>query len=157
MSYPVITAIYNMIYRHYIRPETDLFISAVVATTNEYEECFSEAATLVHQKTRPARARFVSSLILEGRSRFGFLKRSEPNRMMLRKYLYGVCLDHQVRPTHIALLLDLAVEAYFIPTDVDVAIAEVRYARAAKQQNKALADVEGSTIRGAFSGVFGRG
>jgi len=68
-----------------------------------------------------------SKLVLEGKARFGRLSRTEANRLVVRKYLYDMCTEKGMRPSHIVSILDLAVDFVFIPTPSEVRNKQLLY------------------------------
>lgn len=54
------------------------------------------------------------------KAEFGLLKRTEANRLVVQKFIRDAMRDRNMRPTHIAWYLPLAVEAAFIPTRYDI-------------------------------------
>jgi len=70
--------------------------------------------------------RFSRRLCRLARAKYGPVSRTEANRLMVRRYLYDHLVEHHTRTYTIAKVLDLAVELFFIPTAVDVEIAQLR-------------------------------
>nr|QDH91117.1 MAG: hypothetical protein H4Rhizo441558_000001 [Riboviria sp.] len=69
--------------------------------------------------------RFQAKLIKLAKSEFGLLKRTEANRLMVRKFLRDHMKDHGMRPSHIAEHLDVSVAIFFIPCRQDVRAHQV--------------------------------
>lgn len=71
------------------------------------------------------RGRFQAKLVKLAKSEFGLLKRTEANRLMVRKFLRDHMRDHGMRPSHIAEHLDVGVACFFIPCRQDVIAHQV--------------------------------
>lgn len=66
------------------------------------------------------RLRFCKWLAVQGKARFGPLRHTEANRLVVRRYLYDICRTKKVRARHIADNLDKAVAMVLIPTHEQV-------------------------------------
>lgn len=61
----------------------------------------------------------------QGKARFGPLRYSEANRLVVRKYLYDICVQKKMRARHIAEHLDLAVQVVLVPSKSELVAAAV--------------------------------
>lgn len=66
------------------------------------------------------RLRFCKWLVVQGKARFGPLRYTEANRLVVRRYLYDICKTKKVRARHIADNLDKAVQMVLIPSEDQV-------------------------------------
>jgi len=84
------------------------------------------------------RGRFQAKLVKLAKSEFGLLKRTEANRLMVRKFLRDHMQDHGMRPTHIAEYLDVSVAIFFIPCRQDLIAHQVGSSMAAQSMNEMI-------------------
>jgi len=61
-------------------------------------------------------ALFRNFLLREAQAKFGVIRDVEANRLVVRKYLYDICVARNVRTRHIVENLDFSVSTFFIPT-----------------------------------------
>jgi hypothetical protein len=79
------------------------------------------------KKRRPrARAPFRSWLVKVGKAKFGTPRKTEGNRMCVRKYLYDHCVEHGVLARHVWENVDIATEMVFVPTDMELQCAAIQ-------------------------------
>jgi hypothetical protein len=67
-----------------------------------------------------SRGAYQAKIIALAKAEFGLLKRTEANRLMVRKFLRDQMRDRKMRPTHIAAHLDISVSCFFIPSKADL-------------------------------------
>lgn len=97
---------------------------------------------------------FQSKLITLAKSEFGLLKRTEANRLMVRKFMRDHMREHGVRPSHIAAHLDKSVAIFFIPTKMDIEAVQVGATSLAHERNnRILADWQ--SFFGRIGGMLG--
>lgn len=75
---------------------------------------------------RLPRVAFTAALVNEARAHWGPLKLIESNRLMVRKFMRDCCLEHGVRPSHMAKHIDPAVAIFFIPSESQVMTKQIR-------------------------------
>jgi hypothetical protein len=95
--------------------------------------------------------KFRARLVLLAKAKFGLLKRSQANYLMVRKHLLGIMEEHKVRPAHIATQLDIVVSLFFIPSDSDIIAHQIGATAEAHNRDGMMTDVWES-----FYGIFGR-
>jgi hypothetical protein len=99
-------------------------------------------------------SRFQSRLILFAKAEFGLLRRSQANRLMVRKDLRDLMRDRGVRPSHIAAHLDTAVAIFFIPSKKDVSNHQVGASALANERDD-LVTTQWESIFGGVSRMLG--
>lgn len=72
------------------------------------------------------------------KAKYGILPDNAANRLVIGRAIRNAMTDMKMRPSHIADRSLLAIEFYFIPTDVELLAAEVRYSAAAAARKKLL-------------------
>jgi hypothetical protein len=86
-------------------------------------------------KRRPKRrGSFRAHLVVMAKAKFGSPKRTTANTMCVRKYLYDYCVDNHVLPRHIAMNIDFAVEAVFVPTEDEILAKAVAHTAKARKR-----------------------
>jgi hypothetical protein len=101
------------------------------------------------KRRRPrAKAPFRSWLVKVGKAKFGTPRRTEGNRMCVRKYLYDQCVEHGVLARHIWENVDIATEMVFVYTEFEVECAAIKHVQSVKE-NQALVASLGGTSQGA--------
>jgi len=80
-----------------------------------------------NKKVRPTRVRYVATLALVAKNRYGVLSNTAANKQMVRTFLLGVATDHGMRPSHIAKSLDIAVELAFVPSETELVAKQINY------------------------------
>lgn len=63
---------------------------------------------------------FQAKLVRIAKAEFGPLRRTEANRLMVRKYLRDTMREHGLRPSHISKHLDVVVRMVFIPSRAEI-------------------------------------
>jgi hypothetical protein len=81
-----------------------------------------------------SRAPFRNHLIRVAKIKFGCPKRTEANRLCIRKHIADLCEEHGVIARHTAELLDFVTEMVFVPTDDELVAAAVKTTPHAKEQ-----------------------
>lgn len=82
----------------------------------------------VKLKRRPrTKAPFRSWLIKIAKAKFGTPKRTEGNRMCVRKFMYDHCVEHGVLARHIWENVDIATEMVFVPTKSELHCAAIKH------------------------------
>jgi hypothetical protein len=134
--------------KHYIGIRTERLVTTLIAehqlkaATTDTEVSVDDSTIGDNRKVVKKRGLFRNYLVQEGKAKFGCPKRTEANRLVIRKYLYDRCVDHGVLPRHIAMNLDFAVETVFVPTDDDIVARAVPHTYVAKRKT-ALRDYFG--------------
>lgn len=87
--------------------------------TPAYLDC-NPVAVQMHRRVRK-RDPYAKLVLAEVRAKFGVPKRTEANRLVVRRYADGIMRTHGVRAMDRAKALPFIVTAAFIPTDEDLA------------------------------------
>jgi len=85
------------------------------------------------------RGKSQARMIALAKSEFGYLKRTEANRLMVRKFLRDTMRERLMRPSHIAQNVDICVACFFIPSKVDVISMQMGAARLTTNRNEEMA------------------
>jgi len=72
------------------------------------------------------------------KSKIGFIRETEANRLVVGRLVRDYMNAMGMRPSHICRHAPMAVELYFVPTDVEIAAAEIRRTRTKAQYVKRL-------------------
>lgn len=86
---------------------------------------------------------FRNYLVRMGQAKFGCPSRNEANRLVVRKYLYDLCIDHKLLARHICSHLDVATELVFVPSTDQLTAAAVRHTRLSKVRLEIMQDLAG--------------
>lgn len=78
----------------------------------EFEKSLVEEPSKAHRK----KGLFRNYLVQQGQAKFGCPIRNEANRLVVRKYLLDICLDHGILARHVSENLDVATELVFVPS-----------------------------------------
>jgi hypothetical protein len=91
---------------------------------------YNAAPGQVAERTVLARRRsqFVAYCIRKTKFKFGLLRRTEANRLMVRKFVVDIMVERGVRDSHIYNQVDDVTELTFVPNEADVIRAEMRSA-----------------------------
>jgi hypothetical protein len=100
----------------YIDAATAVQVSANSDMRDETDYVLEEAPRDHMQVSRKHRGLFRNFLVRMGKAKFGCPKRSEANRMVVRKYLYDLCVERKLIARHINEHLDIAMALVFIPS-----------------------------------------
>lgn len=98
-------------------------------------ECSEEVDGEVFFEKHYSRGTFQAKVIKIAKAEFGYLKRSEANRLMVRKYMRDVMRDRGMRPSHIAHHVDMCVAIFFIPSRMDMEAHQIGATRDAHQRD----------------------
>jgi len=101
----------------------------------EIDEVLTDVGT--HDKPKRKirkRGLFRNHLIQIGKAKFGCPTRTGANLLCVRKYLYDACVEHGLITRHIAMNLDFAVEAVFVPSTSDILARAVSHTKKARSQ-----------------------
>jgi hypothetical protein len=101
-------------------------------------ECSEEVEGEAFFEKRYSRGAFQAKVIKVAKAEFGYLKRSEANRLMVRKYMRDLMRDRGMRPSHIAHHVDICVAIFFIPSRVDMEAHQIGAARDAHERNSVM-------------------
>lgn len=66
------------------------------------------------------KTRFRAKVVLSAKAEFGYIPRSEANRLMVRKHIRDLMRSHGMRDSHIARNADICVSLFFIPSAADI-------------------------------------
>jgi hypothetical protein len=72
--------------------------------------------------TRVRRDKMAVTCAQMARNKFPITHRTEANRLVVRKYIYGLLEQHGLRPQHIRATLDISVSLAFVPDQVDLMV-----------------------------------
>jgi hypothetical protein len=72
--------------------------------------------------TRTRRDKMAVTCAQMARNKFPITQRSEANRLVVRKYIFGLMEQHGLRPQHIRATLDISVSLAFTPDSVDLMV-----------------------------------
>lgn len=97
------------------------------------------------------KGRFQGKVVAIAKAEFGYLQRTEANRLMVRKFMRDFMRDRGMRPTHIAHHLDVSVACFFIPSDQDLLAHQVGASREALTRNRVI-----NTLWESYFGPIGR-
>lgn len=97
------------------------------------------------------RGKFQAKLIQIAKAEFGLLRRTEANRLMVRKFLRDHMREHGMRPTHIAQHLDVSTACFFIPSEQDMIAHQLGASREALSRDRVI-----NTIWESAYGAIGR-
>jgi hypothetical protein len=97
----------------------------------------------------PHRGLFRTYLIQCGKAKFGSIERSSANVMVVRKFLYDICIEQGLLPRHIMDHLDISVEMVFIPTDNELTQLAIPHTREALKRKRIAGKLRASPPRGA--------
>jgi hypothetical protein len=68
---------------------------------------------------------FRAKLIMMAKTEFGHLKRTEANRLMVRKFMRDQMRERGLRPSHIVAHLDISVACFFVASQQEIAAHQV--------------------------------
>lgn len=97
------------------------------------------------------RGRFQGKVVSIAKAEFGYLQRTEANRLMVRKFMRDFMRERGMRPTHVAQHLDVSVACFFIPSDQDMLAHQVGATRDALTRNGMI-----NTLWESYFGPIGR-
>jgi hypothetical protein len=83
-------------------------------------------ARIAKSRKRPARLLFIGTCVNEAKNKFGLMRRTIPNHRMVSKFLNEKMIDRGMHPGHISQMLPLAIEAVFVPTEMDIVCSQFR-------------------------------
>jgi hypothetical protein len=95
--------------------------------------------------------RFQAKVIVAAKAEFGLLRRTEANRLMVRKYMRDRMRDHGMRPSHVNQHLDVSVAIFFVPSKHDLMAHQLGASRVVAERDNAL-----HTSWTSFWGDFGK-
>lgn len=91
----------------------------------------------VKKQTRTRRRyspKFVAVCTVQAKNRFGVMERNTANFMVVRRFIGDLMAEHGMRPTHISIHLDMAVEAFFVPSIHQLEAQRFRRTQAAQHR-----------------------
>jgi len=97
----------------------------------------SEATTLIGPGSRK---QVIALVVQETKNKFGKAADNTANRLAVRHYILNVLEKHKMRPSHIRMVIETAVELVFIPDNSEVVAIRVKNSIAAQNQHQALRD-----------------
>lgn len=97
------------------------------------------------------RGRFQAKLVAIAKAEFGLLPRTHANRLMVRKFLRDHMRERGMRPTHIAMHLDVSVACFFIPSEQDMLAHQLGASREALTREGVI-----NTLWESYFGPLGR-
>lgn len=71
------------------------------------------------------RRRYLRRVVLEARAHFPPMRRTQANTLVLDRWFRDTMREHGLRPSHIAVIKPLAVAAFFVRLDAEIAAAEL--------------------------------
>ncbi len=86
---------------------------------------------------------FRNFLVKSGQAKFGCPTRNEANRLVVRKYLYDICVDHGLLARHIVDHLDIATELVFVPSNNILVAAAIRHTQLSVARQEVYNDLNG--------------
>lgn len=86
---------------------------------------------------------FRNFLVRSGQAKFGCPARNEANRLVVRKYLHDLCVEHGLLARHIADHVDIATELVFIPSRQQLTAAAIRHTELSKLRHGVMTDLRG--------------
>jgi hypothetical protein len=113
----------------------DLEIDDVTDVVNVNTIDSIDVGSKIKRKPR-AKAPFRSWLVKIGKAKFGTPKRTEGNRLCVRKYMYDHCVEHGVIARHIWENVDIATEMVFVPTKYEMECAAVQHVQGVKDAQR---------------------
>jgi hypothetical protein len=98
-----------------------------------------------------SRGRFQAKVVSIAKAEFGYLNRTQANRLMVRKFMRDFMRERGMRPTHIAQHLDVSVACFFIPSDQDMIAYQLGASREAISRDRVI-----NTLWESYFGPIGR-
>jgi hypothetical protein len=98
-----------------------------------------------------SRGRFQAKVVSIAKAEFGYLNRTQANRLMVRKFMRDFMRERGMRPTHIAQHLDVSVACFFIPSDQDMIAHQLGASREAISRDRVI-----NTLWESYFGPIGR-
>lgn len=74
---------------------------------------------------RMHRRLYVTTIVQQAKNRFGRPQATAANRLAVRKFLLDLMTEHKLRPTHINVMIDLALELVFVANDSELSADEI--------------------------------
>lgn len=71
------------------------------------------------------RRRYLRKVVLEARAHFPPMRRTQANTLVLDRWFRDTMREHGLRPSHIAVIKPLAVAAFYVRLDAEIAAAEL--------------------------------
>lgn len=97
---------------------------------NEHYDLYNSRAK------RLMRLRFTNSIVISIKAKYGPLKLTEANRLMVRRYALQLCEDRGMRPSHIHDIIDLATTLSFLRSRSEIMSKELLSSSYMIQQEK---------------------
>lgn len=86
---------------------------------------------------------FRNYLVMSARAKFGCPGRTGANVLVVRKFLYDLCVEHGVLARHIVENLDFAVEVVFMPSTADLLAKAVRHTKRYEERTRVRDELGG--------------
>lgn len=106
----------------------------------DFDATIEQPVPLVSTKHRGV---FRNYLVRCGQAKFGTPLRNEANRLVIRKFLYDLCVDRGLLARHIGDHLDIATEMVFIPSRAQLTAAAIRHTELSELRLGVLRDLTG--------------
>lgn len=100
----------------------------------------SELFMLAKRGPKEEMGRYTRRVASEGRAKFGPLRYTEANRMMMRKYLYDIMRDGGARTSDVLRVVDKAVYLAMMPNVDDVMLRKMDGTSAVRERRSAAVD-----------------
>jgi hypothetical protein len=118
----------------------------VIETAESYDDTTAVETDLFEFEAKKAvrhKGRFRNFLVTQGRAKFGCPRRCEANRLVVRKHLHDVCVEHGLIARHINDHLDFATEMVFIPTKNQLLAQALSHTELSRLRAEVLRDLGG--------------
>jgi len=89
------------------------------------------------------KAQFRNYLVQQGQAKFGCPIRNEANRLVVRKYIFDVCVERGLIARHINDHIDIATELVFVPSRTQLTALALNFTELTKTRRQVANDLGG--------------